>query len=102
MEIASVNYKRHSPQEHREALHEELTHAGDYNVAAGALRRLHPFLYSFMQDLTTNTYDAEKYHKRKGHDEETTLNALEDRARLQAGRCLRDDSVPIAAPALGT
>ena len=79
MEIVSVNYKRHSPKDHREALHEELTNAGDYHVAAGALRRLHPFLYSFMQDLTTNTYDAEKYHNRKGHDEETTLRALDGR-----------------------
>ena len=79
MEITTVNYKRHSPKEHREALHEELTHTGDYTVAAGALRCLHPFLYSFMQDLTTNTYDAEKYHKRKGHDEQTTLRALDGR-----------------------
>ena len=78
-ELASVNYSCHSRQDHRDALYNELTDRPNYALAAGALRRLHPFLTSFIRDLTDNTYDATKYHKRINSDEETTLRAVQDR-----------------------
>ena len=78
-ELATVNYSRHSRQNHRNALYDELTDRQNYALAAGALRRLHPFLTSFIRDLTDNTYDAQKHHKRINSDDETTRRAVQNR-----------------------
>ena len=78
-ELATVNYSRHSRQGHRDALYNELTDRQNYALAAGALRRLHPFLTSWIRGLTDNTYDARKYHKRINSGEEATQRAVQDR-----------------------
>ena len=86
-ELATVNYSRHSRQGHRDALYNELTDRQNYALAAGALRRLHPFLTSFIRDLTDNTYDARKYHKRVNSGEEATQRAVQDREEARGIVC---------------
>ena len=77
--LATVNYSHHKRTDHHLALYNEIINRQDYAVATGALRRLHPFLTSFIRDLTDNTYDAEKYQKRKKSDAETIARAVQDR-----------------------
>ena len=86
-ELATVNYSRHSRQGHRDALYNELTDRQNYALAAGALRRLHPFLTSWIRDLTDNTYNARKYHKRINSGEEATQRAVQDRDEARGIVC---------------
>ena len=86
-ELATVNYSRHSKQDHRDALYNELTDRQNYALAAGALRRLHPFLTSWIRDLTDNTYNARKYHKRINSGEEATQRAVQDREEARGIVC---------------
>ena len=86
-ELATVNYSRHSRQGHRNALYNELADRQNYALAAGALRRLHPFLTSWIRDLTDNTYSARKYHKRINSGEEATQRAVQDREEARGIVC---------------
>ena len=86
-ELATVNYSRHSRQDHRDALYNELTDRQNYALAAGALRRLHPFLTSWIRGLTDNTYNARKYHKRINSGEEATQRAVQDREEARGIVC---------------
>ena len=86
-ELATVNYSRHSRQEHRDALYNELTDRQNYALAAGALRRLHPFLTSWIRGLTDNTYNARKHHKRINSGEEATQRAVQGREEARGIVC---------------
>ena len=85
--LATVNYSHHNKNDHHLALYNESINRQNYAVAAGALRRLHPFLTSFIWDLTDNTYDAAKYHKREMSDVETALCAVQGREDLLGVVC---------------